>query len=209
MAHLRESTAALHDQTESHPFPQDLVAGKLPLAGYVNYLAQMFIVHKALESALTQWRDSRSQASATGLFDLDQIKTPYLLNDLAMFGVDPASIVPAPATRRLVADIDRRAGFSPVSLLGMHYVLEGSTNGGKYIARAVQKAYKLAPGAGSSYLDPYGDTQRQRWLHFKSAMDAAEISAHDVAEIADAAAAMFIAIRAVFDDLVHMAVEPV
>lgn len=207
MAHLRESTAALHDQTESHPFPQDLVAGKLPLAGYFNYLAQMFLVHQALESALAQWRDSNPHAPATRLIDSEQFKTPYLLNDLAMFKVDPASIVPAPATRRLVADIDCRAGLCPASLLGMHYVLEGSTNGGKFIARAVQKAYGLAPGAGTSYLDPYRDTQRQRWLQFKSAMDAAEFSAREVDEIADGAVAMFVAIRALFDDLVRMTVE--
>ncbi len=209
MARLRESTAAHHDQTESHPFPQDLVAGKLPLAGYVNYLAQMFLIHKPLESALAQWRDSSPHAPATRLVDSEQFKTPCLLNDLAWFSVDPASIVPAPATRRLMADVDRRAGSRPVSLLGMHYVLEGSTNGGKFIARAAQKAYGLATGAGTNYLDPYRDTQRQRWLQFKSAMDAAEFSAHDADEMADAAAAMFIAIGAIFDDLVRMAAEPV
>ena len=78
--------------------------------------------------------------------------------------------------------MDRLASEQPMALLGILYVLEGSTNGSKFIARKVRPAYELpATGEGSAYLDPYGDVQPARWQEFKAAMDALNLPAADVA----------------------------
>ncbi len=61
-------------------------------------------------------------------------------------------------------------GDDPLRLLGMHYVLEGSNNGSRFIARHVGRAYQLSTGPGLRYLDPYGDRQRAYWMDFKNAM---------------------------------------
>ena len=92
--------------------------------------------------------------------------------------------------------MDRLASEQPMALLGILYVLEGSTNGSKFIARKVRPAYELpATGEGAAYLDPYGDVQPARWQEFKAAMDALNLPAADVAPMVVAAQETFDSIR--------------
>jgi len=96
----------------------------------------------------------------------------------------------------MIAWIDTLARQEPLALLGVLYVLEGSTNGSKFIARKVRPAYELpASGEGSAYLDPYGDLQPARWQEFKAAMDALDLPADEVGPIVMAAQQTFDSIR--------------
>src|SRR5690606_37846418 len=103
----------------------------------------------------------------------EQFQEDYLLQDLAHLGRDPEAVRPTQAAAALVADIQATARREPVALLGYHYVLEGSNNGSRFIAKAVRRAYDLGEGPGTMYLDPYGERQRETWARFKAAMDAA------------------------------------
>jgi len=174
MLRLKESTQSLHDATEDGTFNQELVKGNLPRDRYVEMLAQLFLIHRALEGHL---RRHAASVPAFGSVLRDyQYQEPYLLADLVFFGRDTGTIETLPATKRLVNRIDEIAAREPAGLLGMHYVFEGSNNGSKFISKAVRRAYQLANGDGTRYLDPYGDHQRGYWQRFKDDMNAVEFT---------------------------------
>ncbi len=193
MLTLRESTAEHHRRAEQHPFQQQMVRGTLPRALYVRWLGQMLQLHAALEAHLDRLVARHPQF--TSVFNDERRKVSALRADLAFFGaaVDQA---PLPAARAFLHEMDRLAAQQPLALLGVLYVLEGSTNGSKYIARRVRPAYELpATGEGSAYLDPYGDLQPVRWQEWKAAMDAFGLPVSDVQPLTLAAQQTFDAVR--------------
>jgi len=199
MPRLKKDTQALHDAAEHHPFQRTMFKGRLPIEAYTAWLGQMYLVHSSLETGLIGAR-SRVPAIDAVVTD-EQLQVPYLLDDLAHFNIDPATIQPEPATSRLAERLSLLGKDQPLALLGHHYVLEGSNNGGKYIAMSLRKSYGLQPGHGDKYLDPYGPQQTQVWAAFKDAMTAQRFSNDEQDTLVNAAAEMFDAIRALSDDL--------
>ncbi len=194
---LKESTAAQHDAAENHAFQRALVEGRLSREAYAANLAQLFLVHRALERRLRESADALPAIGA--VVTEEQYQEPYLREDLAFFGIDPESIEALEATRSLVARIE---GASPVELLGMHYVLEGSNNGGRFIAKKVRKAYDFEEDApGTRYLDPYGDEQRGKWMAFKATMDEQAFTPEQREQMVTAAQGMFDSLAAIGGDL--------
>lgn len=193
MLTLRNETAEHHRRAEQHPFQQQLVRGLLPRPLYLRWLTQMLHVHAALEAHLERLIRRHPRLAAT--FDDSRRKEAALRADLAFLGGD-ADVPALPAAQALVADFDRLAAEEPLALLGALYVLEGSTNGSKYIARKVRPAYGLsATGEGSRYLDPYGDEQPARWAEFKEAMGGVEFSPTEVNQLVAAARDTFDAVH--------------
>ncbi|HQR17877.1 MAG TPA: biliverdin-producing heme oxygenase [Gemmatimonadales bacterium] len=186
---LRESTTEHHRRAEQHPFQQQMVRGALPRAMYVRWLGQMLQLHAALEAHLDHLVARHPQFKS--VFNDERRKVSALRADLDYFG-GAADQAPLPATRSLMREMDRLAADRPLSLLGILYVLEGSTNGSKFIARRVRPAYELpATGEGSAYLDPYGDLQPVRWQEWKAAVDALGLSPEAVEPMAAAARRTF------------------
>lgn len=198
MQQLRDSTREEHNRAEHHEFQRALVKGELARERYEAWLGQMYLVHDSLEKALRVATD-RTGAIARVVHEY-QYQVPYLLADLEFFGIDPASVEPQPATRRFAALVEQGQD-DPLLLLGLHYVLEGSNNGGRYIARHVSKAYDLTPGAGLRYLDPYGDQQREYWMAFRDDMGAVDFSDADTARLVEAAKQMYRAVAELAEDL--------
>jgi heme oxygenase len=168
------------------------VAGRLTREDYIAWLGQMLHVHAALEAPL------RPLCAADPRFapvTVEQFKEPYLVADLATLGVDLATIRPLPAVVRLGERIARDAGTEPLRLLGYHYVLEGSNNGNRFLARRLRPALGLEPGAGDRYLDPYGEAQTERWRRFKADMTGVEYTDAEIDLLVAAARDMFAAIR--------------
>jgi heme oxygenase len=194
---LKESTRELHTAAERHPVEQALLAGTLPRETYVLYLAQMLCVHRALESHL---REHECEAPFSAVLHEHQYQVPYLVEDLRFFGVDPDSVGASPGTGRLVDEIRETAARHPVALLGYHYVLEGSNNGSRFIARAVRAAYRLDQD-GTRYLDPYGDKQSEYWQSFRQAMVSVDFGENDIGHIVATAKGMFAGLVSVFDDV--------
>lgn len=190
---LRTETAEHHRRAEQHEFQQQMVRGALPEPLYVRWLGQMLLVHAALEAHLARLV-ARDPVLST-VFDTSHHKAPALRADLRHFG-SSEDATPLPATTALLELFERLWREAPRALLGAFYVLEGSTNGSKFIARRVRPAYGLAAtGPGSAYLDPYGDLQPARWQEFKAAMDALDLPSADVARMTSAAQQTFDAIR--------------
>lgn len=199
MERLRSETLADHKAAESHPLQHALALGTLPRGHFCRHLGQLLHVHRTLDGALRRLADSTPAIPA--VVGPEQFQTPYLEEDLAF--LDPSRLhdAPLPATATLLDAIDRIAREEPEAVLGLHYVLEGSNNGSKFLARVVQRAYGLEPGPGTRYLDPYGDRQRELWARFKADMNGVAFTPAQCDRIVVAARLMFRAIGAIGDDL--------
>lgn len=199
MRQLAGATAEPQRTLKLHPISRDLAAGLLARGTYVAWLGQLFFVHRALE-----WHLGRLRAvvPALGFVVRDHyFHTPAIASDLACFGVGLQRLTPLASTSVLVEMIDGLAVRAPLALLGLAYVLEESKNGGRQMAKRARLAYRLPPGQGVAYLDPYGEAQRQRWLDFKIDMEATGFEAAEVKVMADAAGMMCNGLTHMLDEI--------
>jgi heme oxygenase len=204
MDQLREGTRALHDAAEGHEFQRLMFAGRLPREAYAAYLGQMACAYGALEHALSEARSVEARIAA--VVQPHHLRTEDLQEDLEHFAVKTAEIKPNEATQELINRIKAVAQDRPLALLGMHYVLEGSNNGNHFIAKNIRKAYGLTE-AGTRFLDPYGDAQRQRWAEYKQAMSELDLTADECDTMLAAAQDMFRAIGQISEALHRDAVN--
>lgn len=189
---LKKATWDLHQQAEASPVEQKLIKGTISRPHYAVFLEQRYLVHKRLDAALRKARQENEHAKAV-VHDY-QFHTPEIEEDLRFYGVDPNTVKPTPGTKRMAEYIDRIERENPVAVLGIQYVLEGSTNGARFIARAIRMAFGLQTKEGTRYLDPYGEAQRQYWGEFRAAMEARAFTDKERDAIIDAARQTFITI---------------
>ncbi len=178
---LKDDNWALHQIAERQDTPGSLIKGSMPKAGYLAMLAQQYLVNNAFDQTLQDILPDHPAIAA--LILNEQLLTQYLLEDLEHFGVDPQSAQPAPGTQRFIDHIGAHKD-QPLHLLGLHYVRLGACNGNAFVARVVRKAYTLDdPQQGTRYLDPFGPTQRKKWLAFKARLDAMQLTQSQQDEI--------------------------
>jgi heme oxygenase len=200
--HLKEMTWELHKAAEGHRLQRSLLKGELSREMYATWLGQLLCVHRALESAL---RDLRERKPAVARFvDDGRFQESRLEQDLRDLGVEIGQVAPLPAAKRLMAIIEMARAERPIALLGMHYVLEGSTNGGRFIAKALRQAYGFEGESCTRYYDPYGDSQRGLWASYKQEFDALEISDPERDAMVAAARDVFRAMSEIGDDVLSL-----
>lgn len=199
MIQLKNATQSLHDETEAGQFNKELVMGRIPLEGYIESVAQLFLIHKSLETHLVRIRTVNP--AIRGVVRDYQLQEPYLRADLVYFGRNPEAATPTASVAEFLAQIDRMAVDCPISLLGMHYVFEGSNNGSKYISNALRRAYSLEGNNGLNYFDPYGNKQREYWQAFKSDMALQTFNLDERNAMVDAARATFAAVKRLHEEL--------
>jgi heme oxygenase len=198
MSRLKEETKELHSMAESRTLQQQIARGQVDRERFAAYLGQLYLVHHKLESALVA---ARSDSSAVETMAQDhRMRVPDLEKDLSFYGLDSSTLEPGKATVDFMQAIDRLQADDPAALLGSLYVLEGSTNGGKFLARVLRQAWKL-DGEGLSYFDPYGEEQSAIWAEFKTEMDGLNFDPHQQDAILDAARETFRAIADVSDEV--------
>lgn len=200
MGLLKASTEEQHRDAERRALQRDLVRGSLPVTDYALWLGQMLLLHEALWRGI---RDGRGQVPALADVVKDEgLHAANLRRDLAALGRDPDAVEPLPGTSRALAEIERTALSEPLALLGFNYVLEGSMNGNRFIARALRDG---PAGTAVSYLDPYGDAQRARWEAYRARMNEVELDDGEASRLVEAARAMFSFIAEMSDDVTRAA----
>ncbi len=192
METLRTETAEHHERAEKHPFQRAQASGALPRERYAANLGQMMLVNRALTAHLRRLASSDPRAAA--VIREHQFRENDFAADLRHFGVVPESVIALPGVAEAIAEMNETVEGAPLAALGMHYVLEGSTNGGQYIARGVRRAYGLQGQEGTRALDPYGDRQRPLWAEFKASMNAATFTAQETQDLLTGARWMFDAV---------------
>lgn len=201
---LRLRTRDAHARAERHPLQARLVRAELSPREHAAYLAQLHALWAPLDRALADlaaadprvaamWRDHHPHAARVAA-------------DLAALGVpDPRALPLTPAAAHLAAAIDHAArahGPERLALLGVWYVLEGSANGGRFIAAALRRA--LGPAAPVLTFDPHADQQRDRWSAWRTALDAADFSPPERDAVLAAADRTFHVIYDIMEALPHV-----
>ena len=155
MERLKEATSEQHRDAERRRLQKAMVSGRVPPEVYASWLEQMFLLHESLHEAIA---DRAAEYPVLAHIVRDEGRhAANLRADLALLGRSAEVATPLPSTERAIRAIDRTAASEPLALLGYNYVLEGSMNGNRYIARALQPNL---PVQAVSYLDPYGEDQR-------------------------------------------------
>jgi heme oxygenase len=149
---LRTETRAAHDRLESD---LDLLDGRLGPDRYRLLLERFLGFHRVLEPRLDRWHD------ATPLLDWPvRRKTALLLADLADLGVDGSALDAVPDCPE-VPDVDGSA-----AALGVLYVVEGATLGGRLIAERLRDG--VVPATALRFFGSYGDEVGRRWHHWRA-----------------------------------------
>jgi heme oxygenase (biliverdin-producing, ferredoxin) len=191
MARLKTGTWDLHAVAETRELQRRLVRGEVGREQYAAWLGQMYLVHSTLDGFLRPRVGVDPRFAAV---DEQQLQSGRLARDLGALGVNPSAIEPLPATRHVCEQIAQAASEEPLRLLGFHYVLEGSTNGNRFIARKLRTVLPIDGGAGFDYLDPYGERQTERWASFKRAMSGLSWDEIEIETLVAAAREMFYAV---------------
>lgn len=145
---LRSGTAEAHARLEA---ALDLLAEPFERARFVRFLQRFHGFHAAWEPALAARADVAD-------FALPRRRLGLIADDLARLGEDSTGL---PVCREAAALAETKAGA-----IGSIYVLEGSTLGGKLIARGLADA-DWAPPGGLRYFDPYGAETGAMWRAFQ------------------------------------------
>ena len=163
-------------------------------------LGQMLHVHGVLEPIL---RAKAKEGGALSALVRDQyLHLDALIADMEFLGVGAELLKPVPATRRfgeMVAQHGMQA--SAWGLLGIFYVLEGSTNGGTIIAKRLREAHGWEDERGTAFINPHGNQVRMVWKQWKTALDALVIDEASQERIIDAACETFTMMMGVLTDL--------
>ena len=158
-----------------------LVARNLSVVQYGDALAALHGVYAQAEGWIIAFLDQ-----APGLFDYQlRLKLPALESDLAQLG-RPAVL------SRMAFSAPQAVG----ALIGVLYTIEGSTQGGQFIARALQQIH--GENLPTQFFNGYGDRSSQYWQAFLEFADTGcPVGEYDLA--ATTAVSLFDAIKCHLD----------
>lgn len=163
MDRLRFETRPNHDQAEQNGFAVLVMEGGLTMQHYVEHLVAWRSILSHLEQALRTSSNELVQAT----WHEDYSKRAVL--DADIDALASGEVVLKDATIAAVAKfnglVDELAVNDPPSLLGVLYVLEGSTLGGSVMKPRIAKQLDLAEDRDLQYYGVYG---KQVGAHFKA-----------------------------------------
>lgn len=146
---LKERTSDLHLEAERHVRILDPDATD---ATYARYLTKMFGFHAPLELAFAR----HAVLEATGFSAAQRAKRGWIAHDLAALGVDGSP--PLCADLPILGNARRAVGIA--------YVIEGSTLGGRYILAKMKSRFGHLMGRATRFLEGYRGETGTRWKQF-------------------------------------------
>ncbi len=182
---LRLATAAVHERLHHVPVFAALAAGQLDRDAYGGLLARLHGFHDPFEAAV-------AQAAPPGLQPAQWRRAHLLRSDMAALGRSDAAIAELP--RHPAPGIP----WSPAHAMGSLYVMEGSTLGGRQLARRLDHLLPASDTAGRTFLLAGTGTDHVRWRDFCAALDACGADPAPRAEMVAGAIATFSCLEAWF-----------
>jgi heme oxygenase len=153
---LRQETAESHQRLEDNPLSKAILHPSVLIQDYQTYLAALFGVTIACE-------DQVFPAISHVITDLaGRYKSRLIIDDLLATGLTEAEVDALPVYRFEFS--------SAAEALGIMYVLEGSTLGGKVLFRHIHEVLGLSPENGASYFWGYGSQTGNLWKSFISSL---------------------------------------
>lgn len=196
-AALRAGTRAAHEVAEHSSFVEDLMAGRLDVAGYAALAVQQHAVYRALEAVGDALRDAGRDG---GLVREELRRVPAIESDLAaLLGDDWRSrLVVLPATTAYADRIAAVGGDLPRYAAHAYTRYLGDLSGGQVIKQVLSRKYGLT--TGTSFYDfpvkvkPLKDA-------FRAALDSLDLTPAQHEAALDEARVAFRLNTAMFADL--------
>lgn len=154
---LRSRTADSHKSLEELPVSQSITSPDITIKAYAHYLSLMadmvYDTEKTVFAILAEF-----------IADIDERRKLDLLKlDLKFLGFEKTTFEPVfPNMRK-----------SEAFALGVMYVVEGSSLGGRFILKNICENLNLDE-QGTQYFSGYGNKTGSYWKHFLNAMSAFE-----------------------------------
>lgn len=161
MAALRRGTRHEHRSTEGL---LDASGWLDSPASYAGYLTRLLRFHRMVEADI-----GPAAARLDGLDYEQRRRSPVIAADLQALA--EAGVA---AGIELSSGVDRPSpaiDAGPSEVLGVLYVIEGATLGGRILIRRLERQLGLAPGRGGSSLVPYGPATTERWRRFGAVVE--------------------------------------
>ncbi len=157
LENLRQATDQSHKDLESLPISVSIIKPDVTKTEYAAYLALMHDVVADTEENIFPLLEGI-------IADLKhRTKAAQIHADLAAMGVDNNAAHRRPITRNLK---EISAGFA----LGIMYVVEGSSLGGRVILKNITASLGYDSDNGASYFAGYGGQTGSTWRNFLTAL---------------------------------------
>lgn len=199
MDSLKEAISEQHARMEAIPFIAALTDGKLPIESYVGLLRAMAVIQGTLDHELAQI-DSGTIRDIM----LDRpSRLVHLRKDLSLFDGQFVPDIEGAITqsRRIAERIRLYRVEQPTDLLGILYVLEGTTLGNTVHLNDVLKTVGDKTAGQAHYYTGYGKETSRYWREFSAAMNALPIDQEHCRGIITAALDFFDRLEPLFSAL--------
>lgn len=170
MDSLKEAISEQHARMEATPFIAALTDGKLPIESYVGLLRAMAVIHGTLDHEL-----AHIDSGTIRDIMLDRpSRLVHLRKDLSIFDAQFVPDIEGAVTqsRRIAERIRHYRVEQPTDLLGILYVLEGTTLGNTVHLNDVLKTVGDKTAGQAHYYTGYGKETSRYWREFSAAMNA-------------------------------------
>lgn len=150
---LRSKTHASHTQLEQLPVSLSLISKDVNLQQYCNYLKSMYqVIYDTEQNIFPFLKDT--------IPDLEKRKKAHLLErDLNFLGRNNNGVRNFPLTCKIDT-------ITLPYALGIIYVIEGSTLGGRVILKNIQRVLGFTEEEGASYFAGYKSETSSLWRKF-------------------------------------------
>lgn len=148
---LRSTTASAHEALENLPVSKNIISTDVTKEQYLLYLQSMYEVISDVEQNVYPLLDTIIDTPL-------RTKRHLIEQDLNTLGVS------AQCTKKPITE----SGFknTPAFALGIMYVTEGSTLGGKFIYKNINSVLGYDDNSGASYFAGYGKITGSMWKKF-------------------------------------------
>lgn len=191
---LREATWASHQSAEARPWQRALARGEAAPEPLGRYLAQLRLVHRLIE------RCAAAEPALADAIGWDEAMIHSRRLDLDLHELGAADAPALPATKAFLEGAERAIRAEPTAWLGHFYVLEGSMNGNRFLARALKRG-PAAARCRLRYFEPYGERQPERWAAARSGLDRLALDPGEEQAVVAAALAAFEAVAEVSEQV--------
>lgn len=153
---LRQTTAPSHKELEENFYSKSILDPSVTLQDYQTYIAKLYGVTLACEQDIFPAITSVLPDCA------ERYKASFIADDLVNTGLSLIQVANLPVYKFTFSSI--------AQAMGIMYVLEGSTLGGKFLYKHINKTLGLDSVNGASYFWGYGPQTGSKWNTFISVM---------------------------------------
>lgn len=143
---LREQTRPAHQALEAQPLLKSLMSSQLTDTQYRQLLQSMLMFYRSLESELVPAAAALLRQHPDPEYRYLP-RAPVLENDCRVLGCTTSGFIHSPVEFQL----DKSEAY----LVGVLYVIEGSTQGGRMIARHLAHILGVSENSGAGFFNIY------------------------------------------------------